>query len=557
MRISTNQKGMLTTHILGLFLTAALPVSLSLITAPVACAAEKEAVSPIEDKGLQVGIKEILANKTTKSPKLITFNETNRTSEYNLGQAQHDAHNSLILRSEAYGINPFLESLSKNNPLLQKEIAQKGAEKIYGWFISATEGISNRTYTLQTKIIDDIALDLEAATRLYDVIKVSIAYQNVLQEIEETHNADIDKLRKEQKVQHNKLKQELDKKIADLTIKYDKDKEQYNTQITVNTKSLELENKAEKRDSYKIKNYTQIISGLNKSLKEIETKFNEDEKKLEKELTDQKVSDKLLIEKQEKEYEGVKQKFAKELSYIFDTLGTNFTKKATRFLTWRATDRKGFDYALFDLILENNKKPLIEAKSLLREQILTAHQESEFASTAYSKEEILSALLAHLGITDEETLPPLRVPTPVLGDHQETPTKQDSTPVVAEEQTTLLSPQTIPLTQEEITLEEPQPLNEEEKLRDLRAENEALKERLLQIETAKSLPIANDDKVGEPGVAQLDTPVSPVAQSTTPGELKVARNIAATATQTILNPGGLGAESKGIGETTDKQEKKK
>lgn len=407
MRILNNQKRMVTTHILGLFLTAALPVSLSLIATPFANATEKESLSPLqEDKSLQTGINRILNSQKEiieKVPQKIALNVEGKTSQNNLGNAQHGLQNSLVKRQESEFLNKLLPDLAKNDLNLQDNIAIVVGTKIYNLFYFTAEGIANGTYKIQTESINDLALNLDVALRLYDVMKISLAYQNLFHDILKTHEKEAMENKNKYQIEYDNLKLKLDEEETKLTEKYNEEKKILDNQVKSNEISKKQVEGAENKDKHSVMSYTKIIEGLNKSLNDIKNNFEVEKNKLSLQLVEKKSSDDLLIEKLVKSHKDVEQKFSRELSLMFESLGTNYLvpKTLTRLLSWQPLSREKFNYGLFDLRLEKDKNPLVDAEYLLYTKILNAHQLNKLPTIRFSAEEILEGLLTHLGITTE------------------------------------------------------------------------------------------------------------------------------------------------------------
>lgn len=420
MRASDNKKGMLTTRILGLFLTAALPLSFSVITVPTAIASERGAL--LEE--LNEKISEI--SKQSKQPQLIIFNKFEEPSieastflheqvatsveksEFNLGHAQHVLWKALINAGEPKFLNEQLAVLAGNDLKKQEAVALAVAEKTYGFQFFALEFIANNTAGLE-EAAPKVALYFDTARRLHNVMVTSLAYLNLYELELENNQSQLSALKQECEQDYHKLefgedgKSGKNKEKEEITEKYNQEKAGIEQKISDTEGSKKNAASSSTKNANHILLLEETINGLRKQLQELEAKYNEQIKVIDDALALKKAKGDQKIEILAKKHQENTDLTRKYLTYFFQGLGNSVGLKFfDRWWNGLPQNRADFDYSKFDLMLAKYPEALLDARYLMYSKILEAAESHPGKMKVYSKDIILSSLLSHLGFTIED-----------------------------------------------------------------------------------------------------------------------------------------------------------
>lgn len=423
MRASNNKKGMLTTRILGLFLTAAMPLSFSAITS--------STVIAVESNNLFESLNEKVAefSKKIEKPQIISFYEFSeealgqvsldqliqlepeKRSAFNLGHGLHALQDVLDKVEESDFLNTrLLEKLATNNPDFQESIASFAAAKAYEYYFYAMEFIANKTATLVCTS-PKVLLDLEVAKRLNNVMIASFAYQNFYWSQLKFHEDQLSDLKKKCQDEYQILEfgetgnAGKNKEKQDRTARYKSEKEELDKQLSDTEASRQnAENSTTKSTSH-IKSLIVTIEDLQRKLKELEEKYNAEIKKIDDDLAKKKTEDKQKIDQLIKENQVKADLTKKYLSYFFDGLGNSLgTKMYYRWKNGLPQNREDFDFGQFDLMLAKTPQLLVDARYLMYEKIQEAVESHSGKITNYPKAIILASFLNHLGFTSEDQI---------------------------------------------------------------------------------------------------------------------------------------------------------
>lgn len=413
MRISNNQKGM-TTHILGLFLTAAMPLSLSLMSAPSAMAAmEDDLTQSIVVSKLPLSSQLSLIVKPDEEQKVptIRLNKEGKVSTYNIGHALHDFQAVLKAKENDVFLNELLQHFRAEDPTTSQERAANIAAKmIYQCFRFTVELVANRT---ADRNLDTLILNWEAARRGYDITVTSLAYQNILKKVLVDQAAELEQaigacrekntsLDSESLATESQLAAEHEKAIKSL-----KDKKA-NTATTIEGLEKKFKEK-EKPTVYEgqehqknRKIHEETLQGLNNDIEVAQSKFAKEKKEREEELARKKAENELIVEELKSKHASNTAKFVEDFSFIFEDLGGSWGMKTLgRLWKGKSANREAYNYAPLDGKLIQVPDLLANAKSLILLKILAVSEKAKSTPLVFDESEILEALLKHLGITDQ------------------------------------------------------------------------------------------------------------------------------------------------------------
>lgn len=414
MRISNNQKRMVTTHILGLFLTVATPLSLSLISTPSVMAMDDLTRSVMfEKKSLPDQLK-LVEQQLEQEPKIPTIMLSKKgSSAYNLGGALHDLKTIFEEKNNNVFVNDLLQHFRSEDPIADQQIAaEKAAQMMYQCYRLTVGLIADRTVDQN---LDTVKLNWKAASKICDVSVISLAYQNVFKKLLEDQaakeekelsaykdrSADWDKqsaleeFQLEQKHKENvdsleRKKARTEKSLADLNKTHNEIKEPA------------LSVKQEYEQTKKI--YEETIKNLTQQIEAANGQFAKEKKERADALDQKKKESEQVIEELKKTHQEAKKAFVVELSYFFEDLGTSGWKTFGRIWNSKPTNRRNYDYTRLDQYLFDSPPLLADAKSLLRLKIREASTKITAAPLEFTEAEILNALLRHIDVTGNTTI---------------------------------------------------------------------------------------------------------------------------------------------------------
>lgn len=406
MRTVKKNKGL--TQILGLFLTVAMPLSFLTVPVPSAIAAEKDSLSPLEKQ-----ISGIIAKQKENPeksgvsvvPELITLDVTEdspvpskKENYFKLGAAQHALNDALVKRQEPDFLNRLLAELAKNDPSSQPSIAMTVGTKIYDCYYATVDSIANNNDTLEF-ISPSLALNLEVAKRLHNVMTVSLAYQNLLKIELNKQALEQKEVGKTCQKEYEALQTDLDLEKARITQEYENKKLHIEQTIAL----AEESRKSIGNDKHNLSMVNKTISERKAELEQIKEDFEAEIIARDKQLTDKRTEHEQKIKDLKAKGKKYIDSMKGDLSYFFQGLGTTYGKKSLfRWISGRSVNRTDFDYSKFDSMLLQNKSALEEGKQLLYLKILKASTDHTGKYTVFTKDDVVSSLFNFLGITKED-----------------------------------------------------------------------------------------------------------------------------------------------------------
>jgi hypothetical protein len=420
MRISNNQKRMVTTHILGLFLTVATPLSLSLISTSSAIATDITDLnqSVMFDKQplpVQLGLVEKHLESEPKVP-TITLSEEGKISTYNLGHALHGLKTTLEAKGNSVFLNELLQHFRSENPVESQEIAaDMAARMIYQCFRLTVELVANRT---AGQNLEAIKLNWDAINRLWDVTSKSLAYQNIFKKLladqateaeQETSSYEMQSARwdEENANEESQLKQEHLQEVDSL------ERKKGRTEATLDELNKTF-NEIEEPAPSQIQEYLaskKIHEGtIQNCIQEIElakSQFAKAKKERAEALSKKKDENELAIKQLKENHNLVKQTFISNFSFIFEDLGGGWlpTKTLVRMYYKKSTNREGYDYTQWDKELLASPEFLKDGNALIVSKILATSAEMKAPPIAFfSEPEILDALLTRIDNIENTTI---------------------------------------------------------------------------------------------------------------------------------------------------------
>lgn len=419
MRISNNQKRMLTTHILSLFLTAAVPFSLfSIPTSSAIAAGRSVEVAPVEvvPGGMSLVSKIEQLQEGALAVDRIILREEGEPSRYNLGQGQRALQQILEKQDQSRFLNDLLPAFRTSDSISQAAPAEEVAKMIYDCFRFAAEMIRNNT----SEVGDNrqkLNLKLETATRLYDVMKVSFAYQNVLQALLDTQQRGLAAAKatcneKNEALQRASAKEEGRLTTAHTEVIAGLQKQISDTQNSITTLQEAFQATNKPQGSTEHRQYQNdlgilqaTLSSLNEQSRAASLNF-EQAKTIRTQLLAQKQREnELEVEKLKETYAKEKDNMMFEFSFIFEGLGRSIIPKwLARAYHGRTISREDYNYRNLDKELLSNPKLLRKAQSTLDLAIYKVYKEHlKASSTSVPEREIFKALLNYLKITSAST----------------------------------------------------------------------------------------------------------------------------------------------------------
>lgn len=418
MRISNNQKGMVTTHILGLFLTVATPLSLSLISTSSVIAADVMDLSQsiMFDKqplSVQLGLVEQHFESEPKVPTIILSNEGS-VSTYNLGHALHGLKTTLEAKGNSVFLNELLQHFrSENLTESQETAADMAAKMVYQCFRFTLELVANRT---ASQNLEAVKLNWDVVSRLWDVTSKSLAYQNIFKKLlvdqaakvdEETSNYNVESAKwdEDSAIEESRLNQ-----VHQVTIdSFDRKKSKTEKTLEELSKSFgEIKDPTPSQTQEYLaskKIHDDIIKDLIQKIEVEKSQFAKAKKEREGVLNQKKKENELAIEQLKEKHNVARQDFVNDFSFIFEDLGGSAGwKTISRVWHRMPTNREGYDYARLDKELLASPELLKDAKSLLLSKISAVSKNTKFAVLEFSELDILEALLVRLNATGNTTI---------------------------------------------------------------------------------------------------------------------------------------------------------
>lgn len=433
MRTLNKGKKILATHVLGLFLAAALPLTASVGFTSPAISAEpaslNDSVMPEQQVPLKTIISECSKSSTLKRIDLTFFKpqsakvqaEAKQELPYNLGMALHAQRE---LRENDSFLNQLLNEISQNlestNPKALESFASLCAQDILDNFTSFIETIARGTYkdTISVKTANERRLEIANGT--YQTGIASLAYINSLINLREEGTSKIN-------AEKSKLDEEyLEKEASVVEMKakeneaYNKSKAKLDNQITaikqkIQSKSNDQDLKAE-------------LSEVEGQLKALEIKHNETIQKLEKELSDKKAEDMYSLASMQQENKIAEDNLAQKLNFVFGSMGSSYfgLKSIYRLISGKPVNRERFDYNELNEMLQKAPKTIVDARAMMMAALMGVEVKSD-----YSAEVIKEELVRFLKIQDSSQALPVVIEDVVddkIGSSDEVATSVASAP---------------------------------------------------------------------------------------------------------------------------------
>lgn len=440
MRATNNKKRMLTTRILGLFLTAAMPLSFSVVIAPTVMACEKEELHQ-EEKSLRI-VKQIeeVAEQSTCFPKRKKINlayvEGNKSlleisnvnlipsETYTFGAATHVIQRMLVEKGKDSLLNELLDGFKIEEDSKVSEVLNKGISEITETYLHLLNtikiGLPN-----SREVIQGAELRAKTVYGLFNFMEVGVAYRNLLGIAKEKGDAALKLVQEEYNTRYISLVNdvEIEKSKAEKEFKKKKEGvkggesidpiEGFDSKIAKTKDLLTKAQQNKNKNEYDIKELEKQLKGHESDLKNAEEEFKRECNNQDERLKDEEIIHEKNLNTIKSKTLKAQQKLQEIFAKVFEPTGfSGGMKSLWKLVKLDFTNRENYsEFNDLNLMLEQNPEALTKAQYLMYEMLksdimskqeMIAKQTGELETIKPEEHKVaLDILLSYLGISKE------------------------------------------------------------------------------------------------------------------------------------------------------------